>query len=112
MDATLLQQVATDLLARAARKEHVVQKRALKEDLVEGMELSPKVGRMCAMNLSPHGIGGDKVVIHPGHDTWPRRPCPAAGSQIWSHGLDHRGGVKYCPAPRANSAAERCSSSS
>jgi type I restriction enzyme M protein len=45
------------------------QKRALKEDLVEGMELSPKVGRMCAMNLSLHGIGGDKVVIHPGHDS-------------------------------------------
>ena len=44
------------------------QKRSLKEDLVEGMELSPKVGRMCAMNLSLHGIGGDKVVIHPGHD--------------------------------------------
>jgi type I restriction enzyme M protein len=47
------------------------QKRALKEDLVEGMELSPKVGRMCAMNLSLHGIGGDrdKIVIHPGHDS-------------------------------------------
>jgi hypothetical protein len=24
------------------------------------MELSPKVGRMCAMNLYLHGIGGDK----------------------------------------------------
>jgi type I restriction enzyme M protein len=35
------------------------QKRALKEELVEGMELSPKVGRMCAMNLYLHGIGGD-----------------------------------------------------
>ena len=45
------------------------QKRSLKEDLVEGMELSPKVGCMCAMNLSLHGIGGDKVVIHPGHDS-------------------------------------------
>jgi type I restriction enzyme M protein len=45
------------------------QKRKLREDLVEGMELSPKVGRMCAMNLYLHGIGGDKVVIHPGHDS-------------------------------------------
>lgn len=45
------------------------QKRALKEDLVEGMELSPKVGRMCAMNVYLHGIGDDKVVIHSGHDS-------------------------------------------
>jgi type I restriction enzyme M protein len=45
------------------------QKRALQEDLVEGMELSPKVGRMCAMNLYLHGIGGDKVVVHTGHDS-------------------------------------------
>jgi len=45
------------------------EKRKLREDLVEGMELSPKVGRMCAMNLYLHGIGGDKVVIHPGHDS-------------------------------------------
>lgn len=45
------------------------QKRALREELVEGMELSPKVGRMCAMNLYLHGIGGDKVVIHAGHDS-------------------------------------------
>jgi len=45
------------------------QKKALKEELVEGMELSPKVGRMCAMNLYLHGIGGDKVVVHSGHDS-------------------------------------------
>ncbi len=45
------------------------QKRALQEDLVEGMELSPKVGRMCAMNLYLHGIGGEKVVVHTGHDS-------------------------------------------
>jgi type I restriction enzyme M protein len=45
------------------------QKRTLAEGLVEGMELSPKVGRMCAMNLYLHGIGGEKVVIHPGHDS-------------------------------------------
>jgi hypothetical protein len=37
------------------------EKRALQEDLVEGMELSPKVGRMCAMNLYLHGIGGDVI---------------------------------------------------
>jgi len=29
------------------------QKQAVRDDLVEGMELSPKVGRMCAMNLEP-----------------------------------------------------------
>ena len=45
------------------------QKRALQEDLVEGMELSPKVGRMCAMNVYLHGIGNDKVVVHTGHDS-------------------------------------------
>jgi len=45
------------------------QKRELQEELVEGMELSPKVGRMCAMNLYLHGIGGDKVVIHTGYDS-------------------------------------------
>lgn len=45
------------------------EKRALREGLVEGMELSPKVARMCAMNLYLHGIGGDKVVIHSGHDS-------------------------------------------
>ena len=45
------------------------EKRALREELVEGMELSPKVGRMCAMNLYLHGIGGDKVVVHTGHDS-------------------------------------------
>ena len=45
------------------------EKKAIKEELVEGMELSPKVGRMCAMNLYLHGIGGDKVVVHSGHDS-------------------------------------------
>jgi type I restriction enzyme M protein len=45
------------------------EKRALREDLVEGMELSPKVGRMCAMNVHLHGIGGDKIVVHTGHDS-------------------------------------------
>ena len=33
------------------------------------MELTPKVGRLCAMNLYLHGIGGEKVVIHTGHDS-------------------------------------------
>ena len=46
------------------------QKRALQTDLVEGMEISTKVGRMCAMNLYLHGIGGEsKVVVHTGHDS-------------------------------------------
>ena len=45
------------------------EKRALQEELVEGMELSPKVGRMCAMNLYLHGIGGEQVVIRTGHDS-------------------------------------------
>jgi type I restriction enzyme M protein len=45
------------------------EKRALREELVEGMELSPKVARMCAMNLYLHGIGGDKVVVHSGYDS-------------------------------------------
>ena len=45
------------------------EKRALQERLVEGMELSPKVGRMCAMNLYLHGIGGEQVVVHTGHDS-------------------------------------------
>jgi type I restriction enzyme M protein len=45
------------------------EKRMLQEDFVEGMELSPKVGRMCAMNAYLHGIGGGKVVVHTGHDS-------------------------------------------
>ncbi len=45
------------------------EKRTLQEELVEGMELSPKVGRMCAMNLYLHSIGGDPVVVHTGHDS-------------------------------------------
>ena len=46
------------------------EKRALREELVEGMELSPKVGRMCAMNLYLHGIGGEReVVLQSGHDS-------------------------------------------
>lgn len=45
------------------------EKRTLQEELVEAMELSPKVGRMCAMNLYLHGIGGDTVVVHAGHDS-------------------------------------------
>ena len=46
------------------------EKHALKEELVEGMELSPKVARMCAMNLYLHDIGTDKkVVVHSGHDS-------------------------------------------
>jgi type I restriction enzyme M protein len=45
------------------------QKRALREELVEGIELTPKVGRLCAMNLYLHGIGGDKVVVHAGQDS-------------------------------------------
>ena len=45
------------------------EKRALKTELVEGMELSPKVGRMCAMNVYLHGVGGDNTVVHTGHDS-------------------------------------------
>jgi type I restriction enzyme M protein len=36
---------------------------------VEVMELSPKVGRMCAMNLYLHDMGGKKVIVHSGHDS-------------------------------------------
>jgi type I restriction enzyme M protein len=49
------------------------EKRLLQEELVEGMELSPKVGRMCAMNVYLHGIGGTgddgRVMVHTGHDS-------------------------------------------
>src|SRR5207249_6559445 len=46
------------------------EKRALRDNLVEGMEISPKVGRMCAMNLYLHGIGGEaKAVVRTGHDS-------------------------------------------
>ena len=45
------------------------EKRALQAELVEGMELSPKVGRMCAMNVYLHGIGGENTVVHTGHDS-------------------------------------------
>ncbi len=45
------------------------EKREVQAKLVEGMELSPKVGRMCAMNVYLHGIGGDDTVVHTGHDS-------------------------------------------
>jgi type I restriction enzyme M protein len=45
------------------------EKRTLQQELVQGMELSPKVGRMCAMNLHLHDIGGEELVIHTGHDS-------------------------------------------
>ncbi|RJQ87744.1 MAG: SAM-dependent DNA methyltransferase [Desulfobacteraceae bacterium] len=45
------------------------EKKAVKEDLVEAMELTPLAGRLCAMNLYLHGIGGDKVVVQAGHDS-------------------------------------------
>lgn len=57
------------VLAKYGKELDRDQKRALREELVEAMELSPKVGRMCAMNLYLHGIGGDKVVVHSGHDS-------------------------------------------
>ena len=54
------------------------QKRYVKEELVEGMELVPNTARSCAMNLYLHGIGGERH-----GDPWPRntsreaRPCLA-----------------------------------
>jgi type I restriction enzyme M protein len=57
------------VLERFEKNLDADQKRALHEELVEGMELSPKVGRMCAMNLYLHGIGVDRVVVHAGHDS-------------------------------------------
>jgi len=54
------------VLERFERDLDADQKRELREELVEGMELSPKVGRMCGMNLYLHGIGGDNIVIHAG----------------------------------------------
>ena len=45
------------------------EKRVLREERVEGIELSPKVARMCEMNLYLHGIGGDRVVVHAGQDS-------------------------------------------
>ncbi len=51
------------------------EKKAMKEDLVEAMELTSTLGRICAMNLHLHGIGGERVVVHSGVDslaaTWP-----------------------------------------
>jgi len=51
------------------------EKRMLREELVEGMELSPKVGRMCAMNLYLHGVNEegdtekeDQVIVR--EDFW------------------------------------------
>jgi type I restriction enzyme M protein len=63
------------VLDRHEKELDADEKRALQEELVEGMELSPKVGRMCAMNVYLHGIGGDKVVIAPayGHLVFARR---------------------------------------
>jgi len=58
------------VLDRNERDLDADEKRGLRESLVEGMELSTKVGRMCAMNLYLHGIGSESaVVIHTGHDS-------------------------------------------
>jgi type I restriction enzyme M protein len=58
------------VLAKFEKELNRDEKRALREELVTGMELSPKVGRMCAMNLYLHGIGGDdKIAVHTGHDS-------------------------------------------
>jgi type I restriction enzyme M protein len=57
------------VLDRFEKELDADEKRALREGLVEGMELSPKVGRMCAMNVYLHGIGANKVVVHTGHDS-------------------------------------------
>ncbi len=58
------------VLERHQRDLDADEKRALRESLIEGMELSTKVGRMCAMNLYLHGIGSEStVVIHTGHDS-------------------------------------------
>ena len=57
------------VLDKFVKELNAEEKRTLRADLVEGMELSPKVGRMCAMNLYLHGIGGDKVVVHSGFDS-------------------------------------------
>jgi len=57
------------VLGKFGKDLNADEKRTLREELVEAMELSPKVGRMCAMNLYLHGIGGDKVVVHSGHDS-------------------------------------------
>jgi type I restriction enzyme M protein len=65
-----------NVLDRFGRELDGDQLRSLQQNLVEGMELSPKVGRMCAMNAYLHGIGGEKAVVHTGHDslaaTWNR----------------------------------------
>lgn len=57
------------VLEKFGKNLNADEKRTLREELVEAMELSPKVGRMCAMNLYLHGIGGDRVVVHSGHDS-------------------------------------------
>ena len=58
------------VLDRHERDLDADEKKALRESLVEGMELSTKVGRMCAMNLYLHGTGSESaVVIHTGHDS-------------------------------------------
>jgi type I restriction enzyme M protein len=57
------------VLGKFEKEMDADEKRALREELVEGMEISPKVGRMCAMNLHLHGIGGKKIIIHTGHDS-------------------------------------------
>jgi len=45
------------------------QLKRVREDLVEGMELTSTLSRICAMNLFLHGIGGDRVVVHASHDS-------------------------------------------
>jgi type I restriction enzyme M protein len=58
------------VLDRHERDLDADEKRALRERWLLGLELSPKVGRNCAMNLYLHGIDSEEaVVIHTGHDS-------------------------------------------
>ena len=45
------------------------QKKYVKENLIDGMELVANTARLCAMNLFLHGIGGDESIIHAGTDS-------------------------------------------
>jgi type I restriction enzyme M protein len=75
------------------------QKRALREELVEGMELSPKVGRMCAMNLYLHNIGSEsRVVVHTGHDSlaapWKREYSVVLTNPPFGKTTSRRGSIR------------------
>jgi type I restriction enzyme M protein len=57
------------VLAEYGRNLNPDEKKHLRSGFVRGFELVPNTGRLCAMNLYPHGIDGDPSPVTSGQDS-------------------------------------------